>query len=129
VFGLPVVATDTPGMREILSDGETGLIVPVENVQALVDALVKMVGDRDLRSRLGAAFQKTVERHFTLRRYVTEMEDAYSSLLERPRDEYGWNGPRTGLRPYRQWLGEAFRQFIRRNRGGVDRSGVSAAFG
>jgi GalNAc-alpha-(1->4)-GalNAc-alpha-(1->3)-diNAcBac-PP-undecaprenol alpha-1,4-N-acetyl-D-galactosaminyltransferase len=51
--GLPIVATDCPsGPREILRDGEFGLLVPCENPQALADALRRVATDVDLRQRL-----------------------------------------------------------------------------
>jgi glycosyltransferase involved in cell wall biosynthesis len=51
--GLPVVSTDCPsGPREILGDGEFGLLVPCENPQALADALRRVATDADLRRRL-----------------------------------------------------------------------------
>lgn len=53
--GLPVVATNIRGSRELVVDGETGIIVPVDAVRDLSAALQKLVADRALRSRLGAA--------------------------------------------------------------------------
>jgi len=53
--GLPVVATDCPGgPREILRDGEFGLLVPCEDPPALAAALRRLATDADLRSRLSA---------------------------------------------------------------------------
>ena len=46
------VATDVPGLRDAVRDGETGLLVEYGNVRALAAALVRVLGDRDLRTRL-----------------------------------------------------------------------------
>jgi glycosyltransferase involved in cell wall biosynthesis len=53
--GLPVVATDIRGAREEVVDGETGLIVPVNDPAALGRALARLAADADLRARCAAA--------------------------------------------------------------------------
>lgn len=54
--GLPVVATDCPsGPREILQDGEAGILVPVRDPDQLAGAMRKMMEDEELRNRLKAA--------------------------------------------------------------------------
>lgn len=53
--GLPVVATDVRGSREEVVPGETGLLVPVGDSEALAEALSRLVGDAALRRRLGGA--------------------------------------------------------------------------
>lgn len=53
--GLPVVATDIRGSREEVVDGETGLLVPVNDSAALAGALSALVTDKDKRQRFGAA--------------------------------------------------------------------------
>lgn len=107
LFGLPIVATDTPGMREILTHEQDGLIVPIEDVSALVSALVRVVRDPELRDRLGAAVRETVERRFSIRRYIAELEQTYEELLGNP----GWarerSGIRAALRPYWRWIRDA----------------------
>lgn len=46
--GKPIVTTDTPGCREVVRDGENGLLVPVRDVQALVSALAKLIQEPKL---------------------------------------------------------------------------------
>lgn len=53
--GLPVVATDIPGYREVLTDGVEGLLVPPGDPDALAGALRRVLTDPDLASRLAAA--------------------------------------------------------------------------
>ena len=52
--GLPVVATDVGGIPEVVRHGETGLLVPPDDVDALAAALDRVVGDAALRERLAA---------------------------------------------------------------------------
>jgi len=51
----PVVTTDVPGCRETVVDGETGRLVPVRDVPALVAAILELAADPDLRQRMGEA--------------------------------------------------------------------------
>jgi glycosyltransferase involved in cell wall biosynthesis len=53
--GAPVVASDSGGIREIVRDGETGLLVPANDAAALARALERLRGDPGLRARLAAA--------------------------------------------------------------------------
>jgi glycosyltransferase involved in cell wall biosynthesis len=53
--GLPVVASNVHGLRDSVRDGETGLLVPVDDPTALARALCTLVGDEDARARMGVA--------------------------------------------------------------------------
>ncbi len=53
--GLPVVATNIRGSRELVVDGETGILVPVGATKDLSAALRKLIADRELRARMGTA--------------------------------------------------------------------------
>ena len=53
--GTAVVAADSPGLRDSVRDGETGLLVPYDDDAALADALLRVVNDDALRASLGAA--------------------------------------------------------------------------
>lgn len=62
--GLPMVATDVPGCREVCRDGETGLLVPLRSVAELADALEQLATDPALRARLGRAARRAAETEF-----------------------------------------------------------------
>jgi glycosyltransferase involved in cell wall biosynthesis len=66
--GLPVVATDVPGVRAIVEDGETGSVVPVDDVPAMARATASLVCDPELRERVGAAGRRRCEERFTIDR-------------------------------------------------------------
>jgi phosphatidyl-myo-inositol dimannoside synthase len=60
--GLPVVAGDSGGAPDAVLDGRTGYVVPGRDDAALVDRLVTLLRDRELRSRMGACGREWVER-------------------------------------------------------------------
>ena len=53
--GRPVVATTAGGIPEVVRDGETGILVPPRDHEAMADAIVKLLKDEPLRRRMGAA--------------------------------------------------------------------------
>ena len=67
--GLPVVATDVGGVAEAVEDGETGLLVPATDAEALARALERLLADGELRRRLGAAGRARALSLFDLPRY------------------------------------------------------------
>jgi glycogen synthase len=63
--GRPVVATGVGGLRDLVVDGETGIVVPPRDPAALRDALERLLGDSELRRRLGAAGRERARQHFS----------------------------------------------------------------
>jgi glycosyltransferase involved in cell wall biosynthesis len=59
--GRPVVTADTPGVREVLTDGRDALLVPAGDPRALAAALARLAADPGLRARLGAAARRRYE--------------------------------------------------------------------
>jgi glycosyltransferase involved in cell wall biosynthesis len=81
--GLPVVATDIPGLREIVVDGEAGRLVPPSSPPALAEAMCSMA-DADLRDEFGTRGYETVRREFeiteNIRKYVELYRDCSGVL-------------------------------------------------
>jgi glycosyltransferase involved in cell wall biosynthesis len=76
--GLPVVATRTCGVPEIVRDGETGVLVEVNDAAALADALVDVLGDPDRARAMGSAGRARVLDQFTWERVA----DTVAARLE-----------------------------------------------
>lgn len=75
----PVVATDAGGLPEILTDGETGLTVPRGEPRAMSAAILKLLGDPGLRSRLGSAGRKRAQERFDATRQTAELREALAN--------------------------------------------------
>ena len=72
-FGLPCIGTDAWAVPEMIVDGETGFTVPIDDVDALTDRLVRLLSDRALARTMGRAGRVRAERHFTWERAVQRM--------------------------------------------------------
>jgi glycosyltransferase involved in cell wall biosynthesis len=81
--GRPVVATAVGGLLDLVADGETGLLVPPRDPQALRTALERLLANDDLRAQLGAAAREHVARHCAWDRVTAETIDVYRAALER----------------------------------------------
>ena len=79
--GLPIAATAVGGVPEILEDGVTGLMVPPDNPQALADAMLRILRDKELALRLGAAARSCVEAHYTPQAYRRSLTNLYVDTL------------------------------------------------
>ena len=82
--GLAVVASAVGGLGQAVVDGETGLLVPPDDVVALAKALESLLGDADLRGRLGCAGPLRVEEHFAPEPMVAAYEGLYRRVLDPP---------------------------------------------
>ena len=80
--GKPLIATDVPGCRELVKDGENGLLVPVKNTVLLADAIEKLVNDLDLRSQLGDRARVDVEMRYADTVVIDAMCKLYKNLLK-----------------------------------------------
>jgi glycosyltransferase involved in cell wall biosynthesis len=79
--GVPVVASAVGGLPELVRDGETGLLVPPEDPQALADAIARLAGDQALRERLADAAYRRLRKEFDPERWRGEHLELYRSLL------------------------------------------------
>jgi glycosyltransferase involved in cell wall biosynthesis len=78
---LPVVASNVGGLGELVVDGQTGVLVPPGDPEALAEALGRLIGDRELRRRLGAAGRARAERLFDLDAFRQAHLDLYDRQL------------------------------------------------
>ena len=76
--GLPVVATDIRGCRQVVAPGETGLLVPVRDAAALAMAIGELAADPGRRALMGVAARRRAEACFDERQVVERVLAAYS---------------------------------------------------
>ena len=79
--GLPVVATDIRGCRQVVSPGQTGLLVPLHDPVRLAAAIEEIVRDPALRREMGSAGRRKAEAEFDDRIVVTKSLEAYERVL------------------------------------------------
>lgn len=66
-LGMPCIATDCPtGPAELIKDGDNGLLLPMDDEESLVDAMLKLVDDKQLRIELGANARKYIMSEYSL---------------------------------------------------------------
>lgn len=81
-MGLPCVVTDINGSREIINDGEQGLVVPPRNAQALAQAMERMITDRNLQERAKKQVRQHVEERWHSRIVWNALFDFYKEVLK-----------------------------------------------
>ena len=63
--GLPCVTTDVPGCRDVVNDGENGILLPSRDSRSLISALERLLADPEIRERMGKAARQRVVEHFS----------------------------------------------------------------
>ena len=81
--GLPVIATDIRGCRQVVSDGRSGLLVPLRDPLRLAAAIEELVVDPAQRRRMGSAGRRKAEEEFDDRAVVSKTMAAYERVLVR----------------------------------------------
>lgn len=78
---VPVVAFDAPAANEIITDNETGLLVPVNNSQALAEKIIYLLQDPAERSRIAENGYKKYVDYFNTSRMIKETTDWYNTII------------------------------------------------
>lgn len=81
-MGIPVVATDADGLKEVINNNETGFVVEKSNPQSVSDALKKLIMSEETRCEMGKKAILRVQKLYDWNKSVMIMEDLYKSLLE-----------------------------------------------
>jgi len=81
--GRPIVTTDVPGCREVVKNGENGLLVPARDSHALAVAIKSLLDDMELRRKMGRRSREIAEREFSIGLVVDRTLQVYEALGER----------------------------------------------
>jgi glycosyltransferase involved in cell wall biosynthesis len=79
--GLPVVATDVGGAREVIESGQNGILIEPDDVEALAAAIIDLARDSGARQHLGVAARETVTSRFSADRMVERHFELYKQWL------------------------------------------------
>jgi len=84
--GLPIVATDVGGNREVVQDGKTGFLVPPKNPEALAGAMLRLMNlPEDERTQMGKAGRHYIQANYSLDRITDIWENLYGEFLAKKR--------------------------------------------
>lgn len=76
----PIITTDVPGCREALIPNETGLIIQPRNIEALVDAMIYFIENRERLTEMGKAGRKWVVKNFDEKIVIDRTKDTYLEI-------------------------------------------------
>lgn len=80
INGLPVISTNTGGNPEVIEDGKSGILIPMEDSRAISDNVCNLLSNPEKMKQLSENAQKRVREHFSLEKTVTEYLKLYKSL-------------------------------------------------
>ncbi len=81
--GKPVVATNGGGVPEIVQEGQTGLLVPMNDAQSMAAAIIWLIENPEIGRQMGQAGRARALEHFSIQKTAGKIEGIYSQLLQR----------------------------------------------
>jgi len=81
--GLPLIATDIPGCRPVVHDGENGILVPVRDAASLASAIERLASDPALRSTYGEQSRHMAVDRFDRRIILDRFAELHDEVLRR----------------------------------------------
>ena len=81
-FGVPVIASNTGGIPEMFEDGKEGYLVPMENVEALAEAMQKLIANANLRNEMSIQARNTFLRKYSMERHVAHVIEFIEQLKQ-----------------------------------------------
>lgn len=79
--GLPIVATDVPGCRDVVTHGINGLLVPPQDPHALAEAIETLLADSGLRAEMGKAGRQLALEKFSMEKIIEQTLEVYRKVL------------------------------------------------
>jgi glycosyltransferase involved in cell wall biosynthesis len=83
--GVPVISTDVGGVKDILLEGETGFVVPKNDVKSFSEKLQLLIENKEIRSNMSQNGWNYVRDKFMYTTLVKNMENYYAELIEKSR--------------------------------------------
>ena len=82
-MGLPIVATDIRGCRQVVENGINGVLIPFNDSNALKKALLKLINDSELRAKMGKAGLQKAKKEFSEDKICQIVLDTYKLFLDK----------------------------------------------
>ncbi len=79
--GAPVIATDTPSIREVVRHNLNGWLIPPDHPETLADAIQKLLADGNLRDQFSRQAASTIRQHFDAEQHARDLVEFYRSFL------------------------------------------------
>ena len=76
-LGKSIVATRVGGVPEIIEDGNTGILVSPHNADAVAEAVVTLLRDKERAKEMGLAGRQRVEQNFSIQKHVERVQELY----------------------------------------------------
>lgn len=80
--GRPVIGSDIPGINDVISHGENGILVPPKNSEALADAIMLLMENKELRNRLGRNARQFVIKNYSWDVITEKIEIVYNEAMQ-----------------------------------------------
>ena len=80
--GKPVIGTPIGSTSEMIVDGVTGYVVPLDSIDAISDRIVQLAADSAKSKKIGEAARKHAEEAFSIRQHVQKIQNIYEKLIE-----------------------------------------------
>ncbi len=77
-----IIATDIDATKEIITNGQNGILVPVKSPQLLANALTQLANDKQLRQTLGINAAKTIADNFNVQKMTRQIEAVYDQIVK-----------------------------------------------
>lgn len=81
VLGKPVIATKVGGIVDVVKDGETGILIPPRDANALAKAIITLLKDKKLAQRMGEAGKRRIDERFIAQTMVKKITALYDELI------------------------------------------------
>ena len=85
-MGIPIVATDVGGTKELIADGQTGYLLSEGDVEGMARVLLAFIRDESLRKNVGSAARKHIEDKFSFASRLKCIETLYERIIDQPLD-------------------------------------------
>jgi len=82
-LGIPVVATKVGGIPEVVEDGKSGLLVPAEEPAAMMAAIKRLTGNKEMRHAMGIYAKDLVSKKYSVTNLLNTITQTYNTLIKR----------------------------------------------